>query len=370
MERVELGPSASGAGVTLALLRAQPGDAAEWDRFVDQHPQGRFSHLWGYRRVLEEAYGYRCAYFHVICGKTRVGIFPAIVVRRGMGRLVSQPFTEYGGPLVQNLPSEQYGDLVKQLLQAAAEENCRSVEIRGGPSCEPMSGTEGCLACRLYSYATLALADADRLWRDSLTNEARKGVRRAQKAGLTAEIRHGSRGVEEPFYRLYLMSMKRLGVPPHSTRFFTRLAAEFGDRLVAAWAMSKGNPVAMLLGAVSGKRVQIFVTASDPQAWPLRPNDLAHWELIKWAVWFGLEVFDFGSARYSGQIQFKKKWGASLQDYFYYLVVPPEFAKTAKIETVQDSSRFIQAASWMWRQFVPLKWTASFGPSIRKYLTK
>jgi CelD/BcsL family acetyltransferase involved in cellulose biosynthesis len=370
MEQAEPIPTAPWAAEAFALLRAQPSAAAEWDRFVDQHPQGRFSHLWGYRQVLEEAYGYRCAYFRVTCGKALVGVFPSIVVRRGMGRLVSQPFTEYGGPLIQKLPTERCVDLVKQLLGAAAEEGCRSVEIRGGPGCEAMAATKGCVAFRLHSYATLALADADWLWKNALNNEARKGVRRAEKAGFTAEIRHGSPGVEAPFYCLYLTSMKRLGVPPHPLRYFTSLATGFCERLVAAWVMDKGTPVAVLLGAVAGKRVQIFVTASDPQAWPLRPNDLAHWELIRWAASVGLEVFDFGSARYPGQIQFKKKWGACLHDYMYYVLVPPASGRAAKIETVRDSSPFVLAMSWMWQRFVPLKLTPLVGPPIRKYLTK
>lgn len=43
------------------------------------------------------------------------------------------------------------------------------------------------------------------------------------------------------------------------------------------------------------------------------PNDLAHWELIRWAVFEKRRVFDFGTACYARQLRFKKKWGVSFK---------------------------------------------------------
>jgi hypothetical protein len=164
--------------------------------------------------------------------------------------------------------------------------------------------------------------------------------------------------------------MKRLGVPPHSQAFFEHLAAGIGDRLVAAWVMMESAPAAILLGATTGRRIHIFVIASDPNAWPMRPSDLAHWELISWACQEGLQVFDFGSARYGGQIQFKKKWGVSLYDYGLYLIASPGSRAGLKIQTVQPSSRSMTAMSTLWRRLMPLPLTRMLGPPIRKYLTK
>ncbi len=359
-----------GAGSELLLRPATEEDAPAWDGFVERHPHARFAHLWGYRRVLEGAYGYRCAYLSIFAGDRRVGVFPSIVVRRGGARLISQPFIEYGGPLIEGLSTEQQKLLPSMLLRAAREHGCQSIEIRGGIGCEPMLESEYCVKHPLHSYAVLDLAPKEQLWRKALTNEARKGVNRAQKAGLTVDVRRSAAAVGDPFYDLYLISMKRLGVPPHSRQFFTQLAAGIGDHLVAAWVMDKAAPVAMLLGAVAGQRIQIFITASDPQAWASRPNDLAHWELIQWAFSTGLREFDFGSARYEGQIQFKKKWGVSLYEYGYYLIGEPNSAAIRQIHTVQTSSRLMTAMSSLWRTAVPTKVTGLLGPSLRKLLTK
>ena len=285
----------------LSLRQAGPRDAEAWDEFVERHPEGRFCHLWGYRGILEKTYGYRCVYLDILSGEERVGVFPCIVVKRGSGRLISQPFNEYGGPLTKTLTVNQYRELATLLLDVAKEEGCQSIEIRGGIGMEQAAQTGYWVRHPLHSYAVLPIDRKEQLWQRTLTNEARKGVKRAKNSGLIVEIRRGSSALEHPFYNLYLVSMKRLGVPPHPSRFFGKLVAEFGQRVVTAWVKHQAETVAILLGILSGQRVQIYITTSDPKYWHLRPNDLSHWELIQWAVGEGLRFFDFGSARYAGQ---------------------------------------------------------------------
>ncbi len=353
----------------LELSPAGGEDAQAWDDFVDRHSEGHFCHLWGFRRVLEDVYGYRCVYRNILLAGRRVGLFPSIVVKRGHGRLVSQPFNEYGGPLADSLSASQSEQLARSLLTVAREENCRSVEIRGGVGCESLIQTGYAVRHPLHLYGILALDEEERLWRESLSNEARKGVNRARNAGLVAEIRRGVRAVQAPFYSLYLASMKRLGVPPHPERFFVQLGRAFGQRLVAAWVTRQTDVAAVLLAAVCGHRIHVFVTASAPEYWDKRPNDLAHWQMMTWAFAAGLRLFDFGSARYPGQVQFKKKWGTRFYEYSFYLVGPPDSVARLRIETPKTSTTMGVLAK-LWRWVVPTPLTPLIGPPIRKYLTK
>ncbi len=227
------------------------------------------------------------------------------------------------------------------------------------------------LLTNLHSDATLELAPRKQLWRNSLTNEARKGVNRAEESGLVAEIRFGRKAIEGPFYKLHLLAMKRLGVPPHPERFFTVLVRALGERLVAAWVLHRAEPAAILLGAFSGQRTRMFVTASNPQylvhaaEWfgPLGTH-------MKWASAHGMRFFDFGPARYPGQIQFKKKWGVRLHEYAYYLIGPAGCAETKNVPTVESSCPFMLAMATLWRSLVPVWLTEPLGPPIRKFLTK
>ncbi len=357
----------------LSIARALPEDAEAWDEFVEGQSEARFCHLWGFRQVLERAYGYRCVYLNILREGRQVGVFPCVAVTTmGGRRLVSQPFNEYGGPLTQDLSTEEHGQLAEILLGVAHEENCQSIEIRGGIGCEPPIDSGSWIKKPLHSYALLNLEDPERLWNNSLTYEARKAVNHARKSELSVEIHRGSAAVGDPFYDLYLISMKRLGVPPHPARFFAELVGGFGDRLVAASVKLQQRPVAILLGIVTRWRLQIWVTASDPRCWSMRPNDLAHWELISWAFEGGLRVFDFGSARYSGQIHFKKKWGASFHDYSWYLIAPPDLVPSMRKQgmMIQTSSAFMASMATLWRWMVPVRLTPILGRPIRKYLTK
>lgn len=357
-------PSAS----ELELVSATRADAPAWDQLVSQNPEGRFSQLWGFRRILENTYGYRCVYLKICSEGRLVGVFPSIVARGS--RLVSQPFIEYGGPLLRGVSEAQQALLAELLLRAAQKHGCHSVEIRGGLGAQFLATSPYCVRRPLYSYAVLKLGEADRLWRTALTNEARKGVNKAQKAGLQSEVRRGKLSVADPFYALYLASMKRLGVPPHPRHFFDELAAGLGDGLVASWVTHEQQTIAVLLGAICGSRLQIYITTSSPRMLSLRPNDLAHWQLIAWAAAQDLHWFDFGSARYGGQMQFKKKWGVQLREYAYYLIGTPGTSAAAKIHTVQTSSTSMQIMAKLWSRLVPLRLTPVLGARIRRYLTK
>jgi hypothetical protein len=353
----------------LSIQHARPEDAATWDAFVENHAEGRYCHLWGFRRPLERACGYACVYLKILSSDTLVGIFPAIKLRHRRW-LVSQPFNEYGGPLTLSLLPDQNQQLTQLLIEELRRQGCKSIEIRGGIGCDAVASAAGWKRQPLHSYGLLNLGDPDRLWKKVITYEARKAVNKARKAGLTSQIRRGAHAVADPFYRLYLMSMKRLGVPPHSRSYFEELAQGVGDRLVACWVLESDQPDAILVGVTTGRRVHIFVIASQPEAWAKRPADLAHWELIQWACQHQFEVFDFGSARYEGQVQFKKKWGVTLHDYGFYLIGLPETMDKLKVASVKTSSRSMSAMSTLWRWAVPIPLTRLLGPPIRKYLTK
>jgi hypothetical protein len=353
----------------LSIEHARAEDAAAWDAFVENHPEGRYCHLWGFRQPLEKSCGYDCVYLKILSSGTLVGIFPAIKLRRRR-RLVSQPFNEYGGPLTLALSPDQNQQLTNLLIGELRQQQCKSIEIRGGIGCDAAARDGGWKKQPLHAYAVLGLGDPDWLWKKVITYEARKAVNKARETGLTSEIRRGHRAVAGPFYELYLLSMKRLGVPPHSRSYFEEFATGIGDRVVACWILEKDQPAAILLGASTGSRVHIFVIASQPEVWAKRPADLAHWELIQWACQQGFKVFDFGSARYEGQIHFKKKWGVTLYDYGFYLIGPPETINSLKVESVKTSSWSMNAMSNLWRGSVPILLTRLLGPPIRKYLTK
>ena len=76
-------------------------DEAAWDSFVEAHPQSRYCQKFGYGRVVA-CYGYRPHHLAFLRNGTLVGVLPAAAVSSVLygRRLVSQPFSEYGGMLL------------------------------------------------------------------------------------------------------------------------------------------------------------------------------------------------------------------------------------------------------------------------------
>lgn len=158
--------------------------------------------------------------------------------------------------------------------------------------------------------------------------------------------------------------MKRLGSPPHGLEYFLNAFTYLKDNIEFFWAEFEEKPVAGLLGWKSGQRIQITDTVSDPNFWDKRPNDLVHWEFVKWAVTQGFKYFDFGPVRYQGQERYKRKWGCDFYDYSYYYF--PVNQKIATKKPLDETHPLIRALSFLWQRFVPLGLTPWLGKYIRK----
>src|SRR5713101_3861079 len=195
-------------------------DEKTWDAYVHAHPESRFCDLFAYRCV-EKAYGYRPRYFGFVKNNKLVGVLPAFETRSLFfgRRLVSQPFSEYGGFLLNpDLAEEDFQEILEQLKRFLS---------------------------------------------------ARK---QAERSGLKVVERSDNSTLVSEFFPLYLASMKRLGVPPHSIQYYLQCRAAFGDRMKIFWAIHDGRPISGLLGFECGQRISIINIVSDDRFWEVRPN--------------------------------------------------------------------------------------------------
>jgi hypothetical protein len=136
------------------------------------------------------------------------------------------------------------------------------------------------------------------------------------------------------------------------------------------WALHKGKPISGLLGFSCGKRVSIINIVSDETFWEIRPNDLIHWEYIKWAHAAGFQFFDFGSIRYEGQLRYKKKWGCTITDHAYYHLGGAESKDAASSQSFDSSSGTMKRFSDLWAKCVPETVGRVVGPVLRKNLVR
>lgn len=345
---------------------------AVWDDFVERHEQGRFCHLFHYSDVVA-CYDYTPARIAFTKNRSLVAVLPAALTHSLLfgPKLVSQPFSEYGGMLVD--PSLDPDDIVR--IYALLKEymnfhpKLRVLEAHGDHGIPPQFRPGPFSLQNPHHVAVLALdRTPDELWRKVVEYSVRKGVNKALQNGVEAFEECNERIIRERFFPLYLKSMKRLGVPPHSVTYYLRCFELLGERLKIFWAVRDQQFLAGLLGFVCGRRVNIVNIVSTPEAWKYAPNDLIHWEFIKWAAESGFKHFDFGSVRYEGQRTYKKKWGVAFEDHGYHMLSTGP--SSAAQPVFNSSSPSMAGFSKAWSNYIPGSVAKLAGPTIRKHLVR
>lgn len=340
-------------------------DGPGWDAFVEAHPHGRFVHLTGFKKTIESVYGLRPNYW--LCrdrGAIRA-VFPSFFHRAWVTgkRLISQPFSEYGGILFATdaEPAERrtiLSGLPLVVERSRTRGRLAYLEIRGFAD---LAEAEAGLfqRIRLYERAVLPLDPALKLW-ENVDYSVRKNVRRARARGLKVGPLETPADIRGVFYPLHLRSLKRLGSPPHPVDYFLANRRNLGSRmrLSAAWLGEKA--IGALVGWVVGRSVQITDIVSDERFFPYRASDLLHFELIDWAIHQGFRLFDFGPARYEGQRRYKMKWGVEFLDYSHYCL-PSRKGR----EPLSEQALPVRAARSLWR-LLPSGVAAKLGWRLRK----
>jgi hypothetical protein len=342
--------------------------AADWDDFVRNHARGRFIHLLGFKRTVEAVYKLKPNYW-LFWERDRIrAIFPSFF-HRGLiygKRIVSQPFSEYGGILFASALEKdgrrsimrEFSSVIEKSKRAGA---ARYVEIRCFPDLEDLEA-ENFRRVHLYEYGLLPLRQGLNLM-EVISYSVKKTIRQARARGLELRLAESEDEIREVYYPLHLRSLKRLGSPPHPLAYFLTLRRSLQEHLKIFIARHESRPLAALLGWAVGESVQITENVSDERYFSMRANDLLHFHFINWAIDNGFRWFDFGPVRYPGQRQYKKKWGVELHDYSYYYAPAAE-----KRRPLSERSPAAWAGSFIWK-ILPLRLTASTGKYLRRQLS-
>ena len=345
------------------------GDGVIWNEYVESHQESRYCHLWQYNKVLMESYGFEPHYLIIKNNQITVGLLPFCAANSlFFGKiLVSQPFSEYGGMLLDEIHVEDYKIINDYLVNMLRTLNCNKMEIHGNIGVSTSINENYMLLLNQYKYATLKINSNYQHIKDKVVDyQIRKALKKADNSGLECFQDNSLDIIQNIFWPLYLNSMKRLGSPPHTINYFINLKKYFGEKLKIFWVKYNSNIISGLMGFTVGKRIQITNIVSDEKYWECRPNDLAHWEFIKWGCENGYEVFDFGSVRYEGQLKYKKKWGTDIYNTGYYFIAE----NNSKIKTFSSSSENLMHLSKFWSNYMPISITKLIGPFIRKNLVR
>ncbi len=302
-----------------------------WGGFVENNKEAEFYHKLWFKDLIEKSYkNYKELYFMSLNEtNTVVAVFPFFLSKSfllGKG-VISLPFLDSG-----NFLGEYNKEDIEHILEEIKKnEGLKTIEIRLNSFLEKFEHDSkilldlGFSKNRSKNQIILKLNKKGVMW-NSFERITKKGIRRAKKAGLIIKEINSPREVKK-FYVLYTKNMKNFGSPQHSLGFFLNLFNIGKKEFKGLNCYKREKLIGSLIIIFSEKVAHLLYSISDSNFLSDRPNDLLHWEILKWCSKKGIRYFDFGQCEAGAEIgshaegilNFKKKWGGQIYDKYNFI---------------------------------------------------
>ena len=290
--------------------------APAWDRFVESAPSGTFFHRAAWARVIETAFGHSTHYIYTERDGAITGVLPLARVKTVLfgDTLISVPFCVYGGPLAADAASaaELTGHAATLLKQTGAS----AVEFRH------REAVEGDWLERPDLYVTFRkaiAADHDKNMK-AIPRKQRAMVRKGIQNGLTSTSNHDVRLL----HGIYAESVRNLGTPVFSRRYFQILADVFRDDCDIVTINDGETALTSVMNFYFRDEVLPYYGGGTAAARGRAGNDFMYWEVMRRAADRGCLMFDFGRSKLgTGAYSFKHNWGFEPEKLYYRYKLAP-----------------------------------------------
>lgn len=291
------------------IKRLQNGEQARWDAYVGRAETATFFHLSGWRSVIEQSFGHQAYYLYAQRAGQMVGVLPLVhIASRWFGNaLISNAFCVYGGIVADDQAA--YAALCAAARQLAGELGVEHLELRNRQQQHPDWPNKP-----LYVTFSKVLESTPEANFQAIPGKRRNHVRAAIKSGLSAAVSDDL----DSFYRCYAESVRNLGTPVFSKRYFQLLRRTFGDNCEILLVRQGERAVAGVMSFYFRDQVLPYYAGGGRLARRLSANDLMYWQLMCRALQRGCRVFDFGRSKLgTGAFRYKLLWGFQPQALFY-----------------------------------------------------
>ena len=298
----------------VTIRQAHDEDAAAWDAFVFAAPEATFFHRFGWRGIFRKVFRLSPQYLIAESGGQVLGVLPLVHQKSRLfgNALIAAPFCVEGGPIA--IDSETRAMLDRAAISLMHSVNAKSLEFRSRTASRPG------WALRKDLYATFArdISSNDDENLKAIPRKQRAVVRKTLAGGLSSYIDENI----DAFFRIYSESVRNLGTPVFSKRYFAALRAAFGPDCDVVVIRDDAEPVSAVMNFYFRETVMPYYGGGRAAARRNGANDFLYWEVMRRAAERGYRRFDFGRSKVeTGAFAFKKNWGFEPQwlEYEYYL---------------------------------------------------
>ena len=341
------------------MIRVRPlgKDVLPWDSFVNTRNDATFFHLAAWRDVIERAFSHRAFYLVAEQDGAIVGVLPLVQVKtRLFGHtLISNPFCVYGGPLAVDAAASRA--LLDHAAGLRAQLGAVAVELRFLEA-PPEDFLSDAWQPRAALYVTFrrALAPDDAAILKAIPRKQRAVVRKAIERGLTASVDRDVDGL----HAIYARSVRNLGTPVFSRRYFRILSEVFGPAMDVVTVRDGETPVASVMNFYFRDEVIPYYGGGTEAARGCGGNDFMYYEVMRRAAARGCKIFDFGRSKEgTGAFAFKKNFGFTPTPLQYRVLVAPG-GTMPEVNPLNPKYRLMIAA---WKR-LPLPVANLLGPML------
>lgn len=323
------------------------------DEFVKSRPNATICHTYQWADAVTRAARLKAFYFVARDTSGVHGVLPLTQVKsRLFGNfMVSQGFSDYGGPLVDS--PEARDALFDHAVKLATEHGCESIEFR---NIEPLPYELHLRTDKMTMHLPL-VSDPDQLWL-GFRPEIRNRIRKAEKSSLTTI--DGGLELLDDFYRVWTVRMWQLGTPCYPSKLMRSILEAFPNNSRIFIVRHNDLPIGGGFTTCFNGFADMQWVATLEHYNRLAPNNLLYWSAIKHYCIAGASWFDFGRCTADGPTyEFKRRWGPmEVKLYYQYWAKPGE-----RLSIISPAAlKYIRKVE-MWKRF-PLWVTRLLGPRI------
>jgi len=316
--------------IKLRILDKQ--ELSEWNSVVERFPDATLFHTIEWLNFLETTSHLEKLPLGIYEDCQMVGVFPALLTRKGPFKILGSPLTGWGtphmGPLVEvrllDEVMEAFNDFVRQLkvdyLEVCFPQAELSLPSMGGYTSEP-KGT----------YILQMVNNEETMWA-MLRGRCRNMVKHAIKSKV--EIREvEERGWVEQLYPMLLDSFAKSGFVPSKAKQTYYDLWDFlkpVNRVRVLLAEHDGKPIACGAWVTHNCTITQCAQASLREYHRLCPNNLIQWHIIKWASANGFQRYDLNGKGIPSIDRFKESLGSEAAWHTTYARAANPMARIGK----------------------------------------
>ena len=302
----------------MSIHQLDPIHDPRWPALLARDSRASVFHTRGWLEALRRSYGYLPVVLTTSSNREelRSGIVFCCVNSWMTGkRMVSLPFSDHCEPIV-NGPDEGR-EILSFMGREIESQRLRYVEVR---PLSPMLGeTAGSCESGTFCFHTLNLRDeTDAIFRRLHKDSIRRKIQRAEREGLVYE-KGNSDELLAKFYRLFVMTRRRHGLPPSPLHWFRNLVACLGEGAQIRIASKDGQAVAGIFTLTYKNSIVYKYGGSDMRSSNLGGTPFLFWRTMLEAKAEGIEELDLGRSDLDneGLITFKERLGGVRSELVY-----------------------------------------------------